>query len=115
VRGVIVTFEESKRVAIRQALQRHDGNISSAAKELGLARTTLIAMADRFGMRSTDASRLPGARFYVRLRRTATAGFTVGMIPEDAMQPHHLTRLLVRGEAELVLVQERPVEKGQVA
>jgi DNA-binding NtrC family response regulator len=44
------SLEELEREAIRQALARHDGNVSLAAKALGLSRSALYRRLQRFGL-----------------------------------------------------------------
>ncbi len=48
--GVSPTLLEVQRQAIRDALERADGNQSQAARILGLSRTTLIGKIKRFGI-----------------------------------------------------------------
>jgi transcriptional regulator of acetoin/glycerol metabolism len=36
-----ITLEEAERVLIQKALSRHDGNVSHAAKALGISRSAL--------------------------------------------------------------------------
>jgi DNA-binding NtrC family response regulator len=43
-------LESLERKAIRDALARHDGNRSRAARDLGVHRTTLIRKIKRFGL-----------------------------------------------------------------
>jgi len=44
------TLEETEREVIRAALTRHDGNVSSAAAELGLSRSALYRRLRRLGL-----------------------------------------------------------------
>ncbi|WNJ18952.1 sigma-54 dependent transcriptional regulator [Pontibacter sp. G13] len=43
-------LEEVEKHAIRQAISKHNGNISKAAKELGLGRTTLYRKMNKYGL-----------------------------------------------------------------
>lgn len=43
-------LEEVEKTAIRQAISKHSGNISKAAKELGLGRTTLYRKMNKYGL-----------------------------------------------------------------
>jgi len=43
-------LEEVEKTAIRQAISKHGGNISKAAKELGLGRTTLYRKMNKYGL-----------------------------------------------------------------
>ncbi|MEM6766940.1 MAG: sigma-54 dependent transcriptional regulator [Bacteroidota bacterium] len=45
-----LNLEEREKEAILQALKKFDGNISKAAKELGLGRTTLYRKMDKYGL-----------------------------------------------------------------
>jgi DNA-binding NtrC family response regulator len=45
-----LTLEEVERELIRRALQRHDGNVSEAAKALGLSRSALYRRLERHGL-----------------------------------------------------------------
>ncbi|HJR35624.1 MAG TPA: sigma-54 dependent transcriptional regulator [Gemmatimonadales bacterium] len=45
-----MNLEELERDTIRQALARHDGNVSLAAKALGLSRSALYRRLQRYGM-----------------------------------------------------------------
>ena len=45
-----MNLEELEREAIRQALARHDGNVSLAAKALGLSRSALYRRLQRYGL-----------------------------------------------------------------
>ena len=45
-----MNLEELEREAIRQALSRHDGNVSLAAKALGLSRSALYRRLQRYGL-----------------------------------------------------------------
>ncbi len=42
------TLEDIEKAAVRQALQQHDGNISHAAKALGLSRTALYRRIEKY-------------------------------------------------------------------
>ena len=46
-----VSLEEAERVLIRRAMQRHDGNVSRAARSLGLSRSALYRRLERHGIR----------------------------------------------------------------
>ncbi|RIJ41908.1 sigma-54-dependent transcriptional regulator [Pontibacter oryzae] len=43
-------LDELEREAVQQALQKHDGNISKAAKELGLSRGALYRRLEKYGL-----------------------------------------------------------------
>lgn len=45
-----ISMEEVEKATIIQALQNHDGNISKAAKALGLGRTTLYRKMNKYGI-----------------------------------------------------------------
>ena len=45
-----LNLDEVERSAIDRALQKHNGNISKAAKELGLTRTSLYRRLEKFGL-----------------------------------------------------------------
>ena len=45
-----LTLEEVERVLIRKALERHDGNVSAAAKSLGLSRSALYRRLQHHGL-----------------------------------------------------------------
>jgi DNA-binding NtrC family response regulator len=45
-----MNLEELEREAIRQALARNDGNVSLAAKALGLSRSACIVGLQRYGL-----------------------------------------------------------------
>jgi DNA-binding NtrC family response regulator len=45
-----MNLEELERETIRQALSRHDGNVSLAAKALGLSRSALYRRLQRYGL-----------------------------------------------------------------
>ena len=45
-----LNLEEVEKVAIRNAILKHQGNLSKAAKELGLGRTTLYRKMSRYGI-----------------------------------------------------------------
>ncbi len=45
-----LTLDEVERVLITKALQRHDGNVSEAAKALGLSRSALYRRLERHGL-----------------------------------------------------------------
>jgi len=45
-----LTLEEVERLLIRKALQRHDGNVSQAAKALGLSRSALYRRLQQHGL-----------------------------------------------------------------
>ncbi|HXV77956.1 MAG TPA: sigma-54 dependent transcriptional regulator [Candidatus Polarisedimenticolaceae bacterium] len=46
-----VRLEELERDLLRQALERHDGNRTKAARELGLTRNTLLYRMQKYGLR----------------------------------------------------------------
>jgi two-component system NtrC family response regulator len=54
-----VTLKEARdaveREYLTRSLQRHKGNISAAAQELGISRPTIYELMDRFGFRKADA------------------------------------------------------------
>jgi transcriptional regulator of acetoin/glycerol metabolism len=45
-----LTLDEVERELIRRALKRHDGNVSEAAKALGLSRSALYRRLERHGL-----------------------------------------------------------------
>jgi DNA-binding NtrC family response regulator len=45
-----MTIEEVERELIRRTLRRHDGNVSEAAKSLGLSRSALYRRLERHGL-----------------------------------------------------------------
>jgi DNA-binding NtrC family response regulator len=45
-----MSLEEVERMLIQKALQRHDGNVSHAAKSLGLSRSGLYRRVQKFGL-----------------------------------------------------------------
>jgi DNA-binding NtrC family response regulator len=45
-----LTLDEVERVLIQRALRRHDGNVSEAAKTLGLSRSALYRRLERHGL-----------------------------------------------------------------
>jgi DNA-binding NtrC family response regulator len=45
-----LTLEEVERELIRRALRRHEGNVSEAAKTLGLSRSALYRRLERHGL-----------------------------------------------------------------
>jgi DNA-binding NtrC family response regulator len=53
VEGVVFenyNLEEVEKTVIRKTLKKHDGNISHAAKELGLTRTSLYRRMEKYGL-----------------------------------------------------------------
>jgi two-component system, NtrC family, response regulator HydG len=50
----IVTVEDYERKAIANALSKNNGNLSRAANDLGVARTTLYRMISRFGLENWE-------------------------------------------------------------
>ena len=55
-----VTLEEAERILVRKALDRHDGNVSKAARALGLTRSSLYRRLKR--IRAEDDDREPVTR-----------------------------------------------------
>jgi DNA-binding NtrC family response regulator len=47
-----VSLEALERMAIEQAIERHDGNVSAAIRELGIGRTTLYRKPKHYGLRA---------------------------------------------------------------
>ena len=45
-----VNLEDMEKEAIKRAIEKHQGNISKAAKELGLGRTTLYRKLEKYGL-----------------------------------------------------------------
>ena len=45
-----LTLEEVERLLIQRALQKHNGNVSDAAKTLGLSRSALYRRLERHGL-----------------------------------------------------------------
>lgn len=45
-----LTLDEVERVLIQRALRRHDGNVSEAARTLGLSRSALYRRLERHGL-----------------------------------------------------------------
>ena len=45
-----LNLEEMERWTVKQALQKHQGNITKAAKELGLTRAALYRRMEKYGM-----------------------------------------------------------------
>ena len=53
VEGVVFenyNLKEVEKTVIRKTLKKHEGNISHAAKELGLTRTSLYRRMDKYGL-----------------------------------------------------------------
>ncbi len=48
--GPALNLDELEKAAIKKALTRHDGNITHAAKELGLTRTALYRRLEKYGL-----------------------------------------------------------------
>lgn len=46
-----ISFEEGEKILIERALRKHKGNISFAAKELGVGRQTLYRKIDQYGLK----------------------------------------------------------------
>ena len=46
----ILNLQDLEKNAIRKALRKNEGNLSSAAKELGLGRTTLYRKITKYGL-----------------------------------------------------------------
>jgi len=47
-----ISVEEYENKAIKKAMSKHNGNLSKAAEEMGMARSTLYRKIARFGMES---------------------------------------------------------------
>lgn len=45
----ITNLEELERITVEKVIQKHDGNMSKVAKELGIGRTTLYRKLDKYG------------------------------------------------------------------
>ena len=45
-----LNLEELEKIAIEQAIEKHEGNMSMVAKELGLGRTTLYRKMAKYGI-----------------------------------------------------------------
>ncbi len=45
-----MTLEEAERLLVEKALERHQGNVSRAAEDLGLSRSALYRRMDRYGL-----------------------------------------------------------------
>ena len=53
VEGVVFenyNLEDVEKTVIRQALKKNEGNVSHAAKELGLTRTSLYRRMEKYGL-----------------------------------------------------------------
>lgn len=48
--GPTLNLEDMEKIAIKNAILKHDGNLSKAAKELGLGRTTLYRKMTKYGL-----------------------------------------------------------------
>ena len=46
----ILNIEELEKNAIKEALKKHNGNLSKAAKEVGLGRTTLYRKMEKYSL-----------------------------------------------------------------
>ena len=49
-----VTLEEAERILVRKALDRHGGNVTRAARALGLTRSALYRRLQRMKARDDD-------------------------------------------------------------
>jgi two-component system, NtrC family, response regulator HydG len=47
----VMSLEQLERLAIQQAIDRHQGNVSAAIRELGLGRTTMYRKLQEYGIR----------------------------------------------------------------
>jgi transcriptional regulator of acetoin/glycerol metabolism len=45
-----LTLDEIERTKVKNTLSKHQGNISKAAKELGLTRTSLYRRIEKYGL-----------------------------------------------------------------
>ena len=45
-----MTLDEAERLLIGKALERHGGNVSDAAKSLGLSRSALYRRLEKYGL-----------------------------------------------------------------
>ena len=45
-----MTLEDAERLLIRKALERYGGNVSDAAKALGLSRSALYRRLEKYGL-----------------------------------------------------------------
>ena len=79
-----MTLEEAERYLIQRALGRTDGNVSDAAKALGLSRSALYRRLQHYGLKASDAGdasrqvahgSIPHLRAAARLARAAGARF----------------------------------------
>jgi DNA-binding NtrC family response regulator len=52
VGGELASLEEMEKEAIRRALEHFDGNLSDAARQLGIGRSTLYRKLEQYGLRS---------------------------------------------------------------
>ena len=50
-----MTLEEVERTLVERALGRHGGNVSEAAKSLGLSRSALYRRMQEFGLKGPGA------------------------------------------------------------
>ena len=48
--AAFTTFEEMERAMIEQAMERHGGNLSAVAQQLGVTRQTLYNKIKRYGL-----------------------------------------------------------------
>lgn len=46
-----MTLDEAERVLVRKALDRHAGNVTHAAQDLGVSRAALYRKVERHGLR----------------------------------------------------------------
>lgn len=50
VSGITTNLEETEKILIRRVIDKHGGNISKAAKELGLTRASLYRRIEKYGL-----------------------------------------------------------------
>jgi DNA-binding NtrC family response regulator len=50
VAGITTNLEETEKILIRKVIDKHGGNISKAAKELGLTRASLYRRIEKYGL-----------------------------------------------------------------
>jgi len=57
--------DELEKHLVTQALERHKGNISAAAKDLAISRPTLYELLEKFGLRKTESLDISDTRAMV--------------------------------------------------
>jgi len=114
MRGASKKWTEARLAEVAGVLRRCGGNKSRAAQELGISRSGVHELVNRFRLDCDPIQPLPRVRYGVQIL-SPLGGFTVGMFPMESVDLRRLELNVRAGIWRVAMIQEPvPVEREDI-